>query len=257
MLVLLGDFNTSLSTRSKVVGSGQFVHNGRRQAGTQHTDSSELHDLLRQHSLLALNTWMSDNTATFLHGSVASRLDYICCRQVHADQTAKEVHALPEFFMRSATGAHHVPLLVSLIRRWTPPAQQIYANSWSYRQRLELHQRWQHPDHYMLALQHDLHAQVANIPVTADPMVALHSAMNRIDAKNFNSSRTPPVHQFDLTPFQAFQHHERQLRELPIDMCNPSSLLQAWFHVCKTSTSTHTDESNSQACAESQTTKSF
>ena len=71
MLVLLGDFNTSLLTKSKVVGSGQFVHNGRRQSGTQHTDSSELHDLLRQHSLLALNTWMVDNTATFVNGAVA------------------------------------------------------------------------------------------------------------------------------------------------------------------------------------------
>ena len=94
LLVLLGDFNTSLMTRSKVVGTGTFMHNGKKLTGTTHTDSQDLHDLLRQHSLLALNTWMTDNSATFTHGNVSSRLDFVCCRQVHADHTAKRfLHA--------------------------------------------------------------------------------------------------------------------------------------------------------------------
>ena len=234
LLVLLGDFNTSLMTRSKVVGTGTFMHNGKKLTGTTHTDSQDLHDLLRQHSLLALNTWMTDNSATFTHGNVSSRLDFVCCRQVHADHTAKRVQTLHDFCMRSATGAHHTPLLVSVLRRWTPPTQQTYANSWTYRQRLELHQRWLHPDPHMLGLQEDLQSRVAQLPDSGNPLGALHSAMNMIKAADFNTTRAdPPVHRFDLTPFQAFQHHERRLRELPLDGWEPTTLLQAWFHLCK------------------------
>ena len=233
LLVLLGDFNTSLLNRSKVVGCGQFMHDGQKCTGTAHSDSHELHDLLRQHSLLALNTWMTDNPATFSHGTTASRIDFVCCRQVHADHTAKKVQVLDDFYMRSATGAHHAPLLVSLLRRWTPPTQKIHANSWTYRQRMELYNRWQLQDPYMLGLQMDMHDQVAQISVKGDPLTALHSVMNQTKAHDFNTSKSTPVHHYDLTPFQAFQHHERQLRQLHIDGGDLATLMQAWFHICK------------------------
>ena len=201
MLVLLGDFNTSLLHRSKVVGNGHFMHNGQRCTGTIHSDSHELHDLLRQHSLLALNTWMTDNPATFAHGQVASRIDYVCCRQVHADHTAKQVQVMDDFFMRSATGAQHAPLLVSLLRHWTPPSRQVFANSWTYRQRLELYNRWDQQDSFMLGLQLDIQNSVAQLPVDAGSLAALHSVMNQINATDFNTGRDAPVHHYDLTPF--------------------------------------------------------
>jgi len=233
LLVLLGDFNTSLLHRSKVVGSGHFMHNGQRCTGTTHSDSQELHDLLRQHSLLALNTWMTNNPATFAHGQVASRIDYVCCRQVHADHTAKQVQVMDDFFMRSATGAQHAPLLVSLLRHWTPPSRQVFANSWTYRQRLELYNRWDRPDSFMQGLQQDIQNSVAQLPIADGSLEALHSVMNQIKATDFTTGRDAPVHQYDLTPFQAFQHHERRLRALPLDGCDLTTLFQAWFHISK------------------------
>ena len=235
LLVLLGDFNTSLLHRSKVVGCSKFMYNGRQCTGTVHSDSQELHDLLRHHSLLALNTWMTDNPATFSHGTVASRIDYVCCRQVHADLTAKQVQVMSDFHMRSATGAQHAPLLVSLLRRWTPPTQKLHVNSWTYRQRMELYNRWQKQDSYMLGLQMAMHEQIAHIQDQAAPLAALHSVMNQTKAKDFNTSKSAPVYHYDLTPFQAFQHHERQLRHLRIDGEDLTTLLQAWFHICKRS----------------------
>ena len=211
------------------------MHDGQQCTGTVHSDSQELHDLLRQHSLLALNTWMTDNPATFSHGTVASRIDYVCCRQVHADHTAKKVQVMDDFYMRSATGAQHAPLLVSLLRRWTPPTQKIHANSWTYRQRMELYNRWQLQDSYMLGLQMDMQEKVAQLSDKGDSLAALHSVMNQTKANDFNAGKNAPVYHYDLTPFQAFQHHERHLRQLHIDGGDLTTLLQAWFHICKRS----------------------
>ena len=236
MLVLLGDLNTSLTRRSKVVGNGHFLHRGQRCTGTNHSDSQELHDLLRQHSLLALNTWMTDNTATFVHGHTASRIDYICCREVHADHTAKQVQIMDDFFMRSATGAHHAPLLVSLLRHWTPPTKQVFANNWTYRQRLELHTRWEQQDTFLVGRQLDMQNAIAQLPTTGGSLEALHSVMNQIKATDFRAERAASVHHYDLTPFQAFQHHEQQLRALPLASDDLTSVFQAWFHITKRQT---------------------
>ena len=115
-LIMMGDFNTTLPHRSSVVGVGTFLRDRRRITGTMHSDSDIFHQLLRQHSLQALNTWSHSLGPTYRHGGVNSRIDYICCRRQHSDATAQDIQYMESFPLCQGTSSYHVPLLASLLR---------------------------------------------------------------------------------------------------------------------------------------------
>eukprot|EP00435_Cladocopium_sp_Y103_P038168 s1308_g10.t1 len=80
-------------------------------------------------------------------------------------------------------------------------------------------------------LQSDVIHKIHQIDACDSPMDALHAALNSFPASACNVPAPPPVHLFDLTPFQAFRYHGQALREL--HGSSLATLLQAWHHVSK------------------------
>ena len=119
-LIMLGDFNCSLSEQTNAVGSPTFVWRQRRIFGTYHSDHSRFLQILRQHDLIALNAGSAALGPTFVHGDCASRLDYICVRRMFADQEARRVQYLWNSPFIEQTFFGHTPILCSIARHWIP-----------------------------------------------------------------------------------------------------------------------------------------
>eukprot|EP00435_Cladocopium_sp_Y103_P006280 s4171_g2.t1 len=228
-LLLLGDFNTSLPNRSLAVGAGTYLHQGRRHAGTVHSDSDTLHQILRQHSIEVLNTWNQQAGPTFVHDLAHSRIDYICCRRIHSDATSRDVKYLDDFPLFGYTGPQHFPLLTSVLRHWTPATSTAPSLGWSHKQRLALYAQWMRQDESSQSLQHGIIQKVRNITDSVHPLDDLHAALNSFPANEYATPAPPPVHRFDLTPFQAFRYHGQELRTLAgVSLDN---MFKAWHHV--------------------------
>ena len=119
-LVMLGDFNSSLRASPRISGTSTFLWQGCSHWGTAHTDHPRLLQILRHFALVALNTWSSALGPTYVHGTTASRLDYICVRQMYADGTARRVRYLWDSPFISQTTHGHVPMLCTLAKYWIP-----------------------------------------------------------------------------------------------------------------------------------------
>eukprot|EP00435_Cladocopium_sp_Y103_P052586 s2661_g16.t1 len=232
-LLLMGDFNTSLPHRSLAVGSGTYLHLGKRHAGTSHGDTDILHQILRQHSLEVLNTWNMHDGPTFFHDTAHSRIDYICCRRLHSDATSREVKHLVHFPLFGTTGARHVPLITSVIRHWVPAHQTTPSTGWSHKQRLALYSQWLKRDELSHSLQQEVIQKVQNISQSDHPLDALHAALNSFPANEYAAPVPQPVHHFNVTPFQAFRFHGQELRNL--EGTSMHTMFQAWFHISKQS----------------------
>ena len=228
MLYLFGDFNTSLMHRSNVVGLGTFLHRGRRCTGTVHHDSDILHQILRQHDLLTLNTWSHQLGPTYIHQEVVSRLDYICCRRWHSDRTARDVHHLDDFPLVLPSGAHHVPLLTSTPRCWTPPPS-LSSNRWSHKQRLQLYQQFHASDPTIDQLRTDIQHGIQQLPLDDHCLPSLHRTLHTCSRGTRTTTTAIPVHQYDLTPFQAFKYHGDALKA--ISKVNRANVFRSWVHI--------------------------
>ena len=119
-LILAGDANCSTDQRCSAIGFPTYVRHGERSYGSLHSDSYLWTQLLKQHDLIALNTWSSHSEATYVFNHQHSRIDYIICRREHGDTLAKDVQLLHDFSLLPLTGAHHVPLLTTLRKDWYP-----------------------------------------------------------------------------------------------------------------------------------------
>ena len=119
-LVVLGDFNCSLSSSSGVSGVSQFAWRGRSCSGPMHNDQSRFLSILRGNGLVTLNTWSSALGPTYIHGDQASRIDYVCVRPMYADHTARTVRYLWNSPFLNQTAYGHVPILSSITRYWIP-----------------------------------------------------------------------------------------------------------------------------------------
>ncbi|CAE6920896.1 unnamed protein product [Symbiodinium sp. CCMP2592] len=114
-VVVLGDFNATLSPLSEVAGSG-IVPGPRAPWLVQ--ERSDIMQILRRHRLVVLNTWLRP-THTFHHPNGKSQIDYILIRKQLADQQARRctVIAPPIAAWRSSG---HKPLLASFRLNWKP-----------------------------------------------------------------------------------------------------------------------------------------
>ena len=228
-LTLLGDFNTSLPSRSLAVGLGTYLKHGRRVSGAGHRDSEVLHQIFRHHALHVLNTWTPSNGPTFEHGHNHSRIDFICCRRLHSDCTSRQAQPLTQFPLLSPAGAQHFPLVASLVRSWTPKSTSS-PSGWSHKQRLALYAAYTSGAPVISDITSTLHDKLQGIPNSENFLDDLHQAMNHYSPTIFSPSTTTPVHQFNISPFQRFQYHSQALRHL--DDPTLQSIFKAWFHVC-------------------------
>ena len=116
ILVLAGDFNTSLPTLPPHVGSS-IIPKGVRQP-----DEHEFLTILQDHGPTALNTWGADkpNAHTCITGQIKSQIDFVLCRAQHADGPAKQSRPETHASLGAWKDNRHVPVQASIkrIRVW-------------------------------------------------------------------------------------------------------------------------------------------
>ena len=114
-MVVLGDFNTVLRADPPFVGS----EDPRRHPNV-HSDSHVLQQLLRTQALIAVNC-KGGYQHTFIHGTHASRIDYILIRQPQVQFRRMQPITNTQFERNfGINGPHHHPLLVTL-PQWHAP----------------------------------------------------------------------------------------------------------------------------------------
>ena len=229
VLILMGDFNTSLQRSCTAVGAPTYLHEGVHCSGPKHRDMSTLLTTLTSHDLCALNTWNTDAGPTYRFGEQHSRIDFICCRRKHADRTAMNVQYLWHFPLLGLTGSQHVPQVCSVLKVWhTPP--RTSQSGWTKSQRLELGQQWTHPNERVLQLQQEVLQEITRLPQDGDRLDHVHKALASFQP-NSSAPKPAPIHRQDLTPFQLFQTHTKALRAL--HGMTLRHTFQAWFHTHK------------------------
>ena len=228
-LILAGDANCSTDQRCTAIGLPSYERHGERHRGTSHSDSHLWIQLLKQHNLIALNTWSPNNTATYEFNHQHSRIDYIICRREHGDPLAKDVQMLHDFALLPLTGAFHVPLLTTLRKDWfltieTPTAR------WTRQQRLQLHQHCVKQDETYEQFQHQMNTLVNNLQDNTTPdLDTLHSQLMTFSGQVFNVAKPTPLYRCSVGPYRRFQEHTRQLRQL--QGTDLASLFAAWRQV--------------------------
>ena len=92
LLSLLGDVNCTLPAVPRLVGLDAFLTSDGRKCGPQHSDRHRFVTILKDHDLVALNTWSEQHGPTYRgHFGRHSRIDYILTRG--ADQ--EEIKTFP------------------------------------------------------------------------------------------------------------------------------------------------------------------
>ena len=228
-LIMMGDWNTSLTRSTTATGLPTYKSDEHRCLGPQHHDSHIFHNILLQHDLIAVNTWKHDLGPTFQFQNKHSRIDYVICRRHFSDSTSKGVHYIHDFPLNSLDGAHHFPIMASLLKVWhhTPIQPKT---GWTLKQRLALYKQWRYPTDQTLQLQQEITAAVQQLPSDEVNLDTIHKTLNRFGIPP-TSTRTPQWYETNLQPFQIFQAHSRWLATL-LDI-SLQSCLQAWHHVAR------------------------
>ena len=233
ILLLAGDLNCSADQRSSAVGYPDFRRDGCRSLGPRHPDANHWKQLVVQFDLMALNTWNSQDTATYEFGHHCSRIDYICTRRTHADPLARDVKQLHDFSLVPLSGAFHIPLLTSIRREWFH-AQTSKKLGWTRQQRLRLSQHCVKQDDTFHCFQQQINRTIYNLHADQpSDLNILHSTLNKFTCNSFLQTLTKTKPVTDTGPFRIFQEHTWQLRHLHGHEL--ATLFQAWFHVCKRS----------------------
>lgn len=227
LLVLLGDFNTSLTTADDFVGSGHYRWNGQSVTGPTHADSGALHDIIRHHHLCALNTFGPNGPTYQLH-HVSSRIDYIITRHNTTDGFAKATMHMTDAPIRTNCRAGHIPIMTSLPTGWLPQHRQHRHPQATFRQRQRCREdwhctadRWQH---FVEEAGRRVHAQMS----TTDgfSVAGLHHAVLPLFIRTYGAP--PQSVPRDTGDTLNKWYHLRMIKKLTTP--NLTSLFSAWKH---------------------------
>ena len=228
-LIMMGDWNTSLTRSTTTTGLPTYAEDTKRCQGPQSTDGHLFHNLLQQHDLVALNTWQHDLGPTFRFQNRHSRIDFVICRRHFSDTTSKRVNYLQDFPLNHLDGARHFPILVSLLKAWhhTPTSKQT---GWTLKQRLALYKQWRNPTEQTIQLQQQINEAIQNLPTDGACLDRVHQTLNTFGPQA-HPVQPQPWYATDLKPFQLFQVHTAQLYTLVEPTLK--NCFQAWYHVGK------------------------
>ena len=238
-LILVGDFNSSLPFSHGITGSSSFTWNGQDCRGTTHPDQAQFLNILRGHALVTLNTWTPSLGPTYVHHEQASRIDYICVRQMFADHAARDVRYLWHSPFINQTQVGHVPILSNIARYWIPQ------NSSKHIQRITMQQRQVSRQAYLDSTpcweslaqathKHMLH--FLGTPTTEVNTVTdgLHNAVFATFCEHFPPGSVPRSVQTWrpalCTILNKWEHRRRMLRPGLISLPN---LFRVWHHAAR------------------------
>ena len=141
-LILLGDFNCSVDASPNNTGTQVFAWHGQDITGPAHPDQFRFLQLLRQFSLVVLNSWSATLGPTYVHGQKASRIDHICVRQMYADGEARNVSYLWQSPFLEQTDVGHVPMMCTIAKYWIPAFERHKIQTVTMQQRRESRQAY-------------------------------------------------------------------------------------------------------------------
>ena len=122
-----GDMNVQLPFIPGITGTSVPRHTYR-----DYRDEAELISILRQHGLIAINTFHDKHHHTYCHAGVKSQLDF--ARASQATGLSKKAHGLHDCPMNAARGeGAHVPISAQIPRQWrvwTYGAEQVRGPSY-------------------------------------------------------------------------------------------------------------------------------
>eukprot|EP00438_Fugacium_kawagutii_P005137 Skav205556 [mRNA] locus=scaffold3886:24791:31069:+ [translate_table: standard] len=228
-ILLQGDFNCSVHHCPGLVGLTTFHTETGTCSGPTHHDMQQFVQIIRQHKLVALNTW-SQTQASYRHHNNFSRIDHVFTRLEHADTAAKHVHHDRDFPLIQHPDHSHVPQITSIPcgRRWKPPPTHTITLQQRLRGRLaslqctESWQQFQQDSH--LALAHLVDSQPLD-GIEPSPVEAIHACLLPAFKRCFGTTQTSHVDQSHKYQTK-WQHRWKATHQ-------PSTLLgtfRAWFH---------------------------
>ena len=121
-LVVGGDFNCTIRRMKHHIGSAVV------EAREPSPDQEELLGYLQDHGMTLLNTWHAKPAYTCQTGDSQTQIDFLLCREQHADRTAKDSKPWHQAPIGKWKANHHVPVWAS-IRHFDPgklPRKQIH-----------------------------------------------------------------------------------------------------------------------------------
>lgn len=236
-LVLLGDFNCSVSASPCITGTSSFVWKTGLCRGPQHADQGRFLQILRRFALVVLNSWSHQLGPTYVHGEQASRIDHICVRQMFADGEARRVHYIWDSPFLQQTEVGHTPILSTIAKYWIPTFAQRHI------QRITLQQRqtsrlafqtqslaWQQ---FVRTSQTQLAHSFAIQSQDADTLIdTMHRQILQTFCDHFPSTSTQRMDPAWVPALpmilNKWEHRRRMLRPGQGDL---KDLFQKWFHV--------------------------
>ena len=102
-LVLAGDFNSSLEPCNCLVGP-------RTCSDSRRPDSEGSQKFVRNHHLVALNTWHTAHPHTFQQGKIKSQIDFILTKEIASGSQAKQSAPIKQWELGSWKVGGHWPL---------------------------------------------------------------------------------------------------------------------------------------------------
>ena len=236
-IALLGDLNCSLPESPGICGTPFFRWQGKPKQGPRHEDGGRFLSILRQFGLVALNTWDASQAPTFAQNGAASRIDYVCTRQQHADGQARATQCLWQAPFMPIHQHGHAPILCHLAKYWIPtPHQPRFGLTPHQRQRGRLAKQSDNADwhSFLNAAAPAIWSQL-NTVLTSDchEMQDVHD----VAMKHFSNSFPAMSRMKTQDPWQQSEHvlnkwQHRQILQ-SIRKCTVSGVFTAWFHATR------------------------
>lgn len=237
-LILLGDFNCSLTESTCAVGCSTFTWDHKQITGPRHKDQSRLLQILRHHDLIVLNAGTAALGPTFVNLGAASRIDYICVRRMFADAEARQTQYLWHSPFLAQPYSGHVPILCSVARYWIPSFAQPIFQRITMQQRINSRQAYlaQTPAWRKFADASEATVQ-RSLTVTADnadPIEQMHADVLTQFCHHFPAGKAV----VPLTPWQQslptltnkWEHRRCFLKPAAFTLPN---IFRAWYHVTR------------------------
>ena len=235
-LALLGDMNCSLPPSNGICGTASFRWRDQLVPGTTHPDANRFLSILKQHGLVALNTWDSSQGPSFASQGGVSRIDYFCTRKQFADGKARTTQYLWDapFMPLAKTG--HAVLIGHIAMYWIPTTSQQFGLTPHQKMQGRLAKMaqsdvWQQ---YVATIGPELcsHFTLA-LTSEADDLLHIHEHALASFSRFFpaTSKATCPS-PWQLNPVTTNKWtHRKMLTQ--IQGHSMSAFFRAWFHVCR------------------------
>ena len=231
LLLLTGDWNTSLTRTSSLVGLGDYQWQGKRVTGPKATDENVFQQLLSHYDLVVLNSWHASDGPTFRHENGTSRIDFLLTRRAHSDSLARQTRALPHMPLVPQTGPTHIPLIATLKKQWFA-YHKPKDTGWTLQHRQQLRQHWcANDDIWNNVNETIVQTLVSSTAQTPCGLSTLHHQLNDQVGPMVSKPSMDQRPDYILNGFQQFLHCGQALRSFTT--CDLKSIFHSWYHVIK------------------------